>query len=53
MKFPKIHHTSTIAQPDEFEARMPQWISEIGLEWLYELILWSENLWRTKLTRHS
>lgn len=25
---------------------IPQWVSEMGLEWLYTLLIESNNLWR-------
>lgn len=44
---------STMRQGGQIVVEMPQWVSNMGLEWLHELVLRAEELGRTKASRQG
>jgi UDP-N-acetyl-D-mannosaminuronic acid transferase (WecB/TagA/CpsF family) len=41
-----------LAQPTQFNPAVPRWVSEMGLEWLYNLLAKSEDLWRSPVRQN-
>jgi UDP-N-acetyl-D-mannosaminuronic acid transferase (WecB/TagA/CpsF family) len=44
---------SILERPMQLSSATPQWVSTMGLEWLHDLLLQSNDLWKRRLTRQG